>query len=261
MNSKSFASTPHARQTLVNQVGNAFFSEALFDVMPDVVFFVKDLEGRYVVVNQTLASRCGYRAKAELIGRSASNVFPAPLATSYDEQDQFVLNTGRDLHQQLELRLYPSGEANWCVTHKIPLRDKLNKVIGLTGISRDLTMPDQRHPVYHSIATAVRHLHSNYAQEIQVTHLAQMSNLSAPEFENNFHQIFSITPRQMVIKLRLDAAIALLSDAGKTLDQIAKEVGYSDVTVFSSIFKTTIGLTPAEYRETVVARITHRRRH
>ena len=33
-------------------------TEALFDALPDVVFFIKDTAGRYVRVNQTLADRC-----------------------------------------------------------------------------------------------------------------------------------------------------------------------------------------------------------
>ncbi len=34
-------------------------AEPLFDALPDVVFFVKDLQARYVTVNQTLMRRCG----------------------------------------------------------------------------------------------------------------------------------------------------------------------------------------------------------
>ena len=37
--------------------------EALFDSLADVVFFIKDIEGRYVVVNETLLKRCGLADK------------------------------------------------------------------------------------------------------------------------------------------------------------------------------------------------------
>lgn len=39
----------------------ADYAEVLFDLLPDVVFFLKDTEGRYTSVNQTLAQRCGVR--------------------------------------------------------------------------------------------------------------------------------------------------------------------------------------------------------
>ncbi len=54
-------------------IASAGFVEQLFDRIPDVVFFVKDLEGRYRVVNSTLVERCGAASKAELIGRTADN--------------------------------------------------------------------------------------------------------------------------------------------------------------------------------------------
>ena len=63
-------------QILVEQSVHA---ERLFDRVPDVVYFVKDLGGRYVVVNQTLVERCGRRDKTELLGRTAKDVFPSPL--------------------------------------------------------------------------------------------------------------------------------------------------------------------------------------
>ena len=111
---------------------------------------------RYVVVNQTLVNRCGLKEKYELVGRTVSEVFPASLAATFEQQDQLVLNGGQDVRDQLELHLYPDRDPGWCLTNKIALRDAQQRIIGLTGTSRDLGMPDQRHPVYHRIAAAVR---------------------------------------------------------------------------------------------------------
>ena len=47
---------------------------ALFDQLPDIVFFVKDVEGRYTSANRTLAERCGLRDKGELLGKRPSDV-------------------------------------------------------------------------------------------------------------------------------------------------------------------------------------------
>ena len=65
--------------------------EALLDAMPGVVFFVKDERARYVLVNRTLARRCGVKEKTELLGRSADEVFPSSLGPLYAEQDRRVL--------------------------------------------------------------------------------------------------------------------------------------------------------------------------
>ena len=63
------------------------FVEELFDRLPDVVFFVKDRRARYVVVNRSLVERCGVRSKHELIGRTAEDIFPAPLGEAFFHQD------------------------------------------------------------------------------------------------------------------------------------------------------------------------------
>ncbi len=51
----------------------------LLDAMPGVVFFVKDAQARYVLVNQTLATRCGYRDKSELLGAHRRGSVPLAL--------------------------------------------------------------------------------------------------------------------------------------------------------------------------------------
>src|SRR5437867_6550167 len=175
------AGSDSARRLLAAAIANVFFAEPLFDALPDVVFFVKDREGRYVVVNRTLVYRCGLRDKAALIGRDATQAFPSAFGSSYLEQDQAVLATGVEIRDQLELHLYPDRDPGWCLTCKIPLFDAERKVVGLAGISRDLAMPDQKHPVYRRIADAASYLQANYDQPIQLAELAQIASLSVSQ--------------------------------------------------------------------------------
>jgi hypothetical protein len=53
-------------------LGRPFPAIELFDHIPDIVFFIKDREARYVAVNRTLADRCNFADKLALIGRKAS---------------------------------------------------------------------------------------------------------------------------------------------------------------------------------------------
>ena len=68
--------------------------DALFDGLPDVVFFVKNRRGEYTAVSQTLVERLRKRSKEELLGRRVDEVFPAPLGRSYRAQDEQVLEGG-----------------------------------------------------------------------------------------------------------------------------------------------------------------------
>jgi len=254
MDTKTQLNHAQQRQEIALQLGDVFFSEVLFDAMSDIVFFVKDLAGRYVVVNQTLVRRCGLREKAALIGRMAEDVFPASLAASYAAQDAMVLRGGRELRDQLELHLYPDRSRGWCLTQKIPLFNTQRKIIGMTGISRDLALPDQQHPVYEKVAAAVKYLHQNYAQTVTMTELVKLTGLSVAQLERNFHKIFSLTPRQMMVKIRLDAASVLLAEPDLSITEIALSCGYQDHSAFSRVFKATVNMTPSEYRELLLSR-------
>src|SRR5262245_57989207 len=116
----------------------SFPVEDLFDRLPDVVFFAKDKQGRYVHANQTLVLPCGKQHKGEILGRTAEEVFPRELGAAYTAQDLQVVRTGAPIEDKLELHLYPGGRAGWCLTFKAPLRGPTGATTGLVGISRDL---------------------------------------------------------------------------------------------------------------------------
>ncbi len=235
------------RLLLGASLDNVFFAEILFDALPDVVFFVKDTQAKYLLANRTLVTRCGLADKAALLGRTVSDIFPPSFGTNYLKQDLQVLSTGIDIHDQLELHLYPNRAPGWCVTHKIVLRDRDGGIAGMAGISRDLAMPDKNHPVYKRVAAAARFIHDHYDQQLQISDLAQIADLSVSQLERYFHKIFFLNPRQMIIKTRLDAASAKLA-GDDNITEIAVACGYHDHSAFTRQFKATVGMTPRAYR-------------
>jgi AraC-like DNA-binding protein len=222
--------------------------EALFDCIPDVVFFVKNGRGEYVVVNQTLVERCGRRSKSELIGRRADEVFPAALGRSYRAQDEQVLASGEPIHDQLELHFYPNGRRGWCVTHKLPLRDGNGALSGLYGFSHDLQAPNERSEDYSQIAEAVRCIHAQYDQPLKIADLARRAGLSAYQFDRRMRRIFRIGTGQLIQKVRLEAALQRLRQGNASIAAIASACGYSDQSAFTRRFRRAIGYSPSEYR-------------
>lgn len=221
--------------------------EPVFDAMPDVVFFVKDTAARYVLANRTLAARCGFKDKRALLGKTAEQVFPARFGRIYTAQDKAVVAHDSKLIDQLELHLYPGRQPGWCLTCKLPLHDAQGKVIGVAGTSRDLQAPEGSHPAYHRLATVAQYIQENYAQPLQLSHLAKLANMSVAQIERYFHKIFHLTPRQVLLKARLDAASALLAGDASITD-IATRCGYNDHSAFTRQFKATVGVTPSQYR-------------
>ncbi|HTK06354.1 MAG TPA: AraC family transcriptional regulator [Ktedonobacteraceae bacterium] len=240
-----------ANRKLERTLADPFFAEILFDRIPDIVFFVKDVAGRYIVVNETLMQRCGCRQKSQVVGHTPLDLFPLELGARYAEQDQYVITTGRTIDNQLELHLYTDQEPVWCLTYKNPLFDHDGLIIGLAGISRDVSTPDKNHPIYQKIAEVVLHIQRHYGETLRLEELARLANLSVSQLERTIRRIFQLSPKQLIIKTRLEAARHFLKEE-KSIADIAYTCGYTDHSAFSRQFKATIGLSPTEYRELVV---------
>ncbi|WP_426140868.1 helix-turn-helix domain-containing protein [Pseudomonas sp. DWP3-1-2] len=220
----------------------------LFDAIPGVVFFIKDTHARYVLVNQTLAFRLGFKHKSELVGRTAEEVFPARFGPQYTEQDRRVLADGRQLTDQLELHLYDGNQPVWCLTHKLAVRNHAGAIIGLAGTSRDLQMPQSTHPAYPKLAAVDAYISEHFARPVSLAELTAIAGLSIAQLERQCKRIFQLTPRQMIHKARLgEASRLLLQDISIT--EIAQRCGYTDHSAFSRQFRALTGFSPSQYRQ------------
>ncbi len=224
------------------------FAEALFDALPDVVFFIKDMAGRYIRVNQTLADRCAGGDKVKLIGKRPAEVFPAALAFSYARQDEAVLNTGKPVDHQLELHIYPGNKAGWCLTTKHALRDAKGRIIGVTGISRDLNAPSDKATGFAELAAALKHMQRHYAESLRIEDIAKKAGLSVYQFEQRVQKLFHMSPLQMLHKLRLDEATRLLCETNDSLADIAINTGWCDQSAFTRHFSRYAGIAPGKFR-------------
>ena len=233
---------------LLSQLAEPFTGEALFDSLPDAVCFFKNRRCEYVMVNQTLVERCGLRAKADLIGKRADEVFPAPLGDSYFSQDEQVLNRGEPILNQLELHSYPTGGRGWCLTNKFPLRGRNGQVVGLYGISKDIQSPNERNDDYAKVAEAVRRIQTKYDQPLRVKELARRAGLSAYQFEQRIRKIFQLTAGQLIQKTRMEAAVQRLRETDDAIATVALDCGYSDQSAFTRQFRQATGVSPTQYR-------------
>ena len=77
------------------EAGPGLERQALFDALPDVVFFLKDAHGRYTHANLTLVHRLGLARREDLVGRTPALLFPPKLGSAYAGQDNRVLGVAR----------------------------------------------------------------------------------------------------------------------------------------------------------------------
>jgi AraC-like DNA-binding protein len=218
----------------------------LFDPLPDVVFFAKDSDGRYTHANRTLLKRLGLGASRKLIGKTAADVFPAPLGESYLAQDRLVLGSGRALVDVLEHHLFPTHESGWCITRKYPLMVGGN-IAGLVGISRDLKTPSKGSKAFARFTNVFDYVRAHYGEEIQIGELAARTGVSIAQFERVFQATMQITPREWILAVRIEAAMEKLKSNASVAD-ISYACGFADHSAFSRSFRRHTGLSPSDYR-------------
>lgn len=237
------------RDAIARRVEEAGFLLDLLDRVPDVVVFVKDAAGRYAAVNETLARRLGLSDRREALGRTAAELFPAPLGARYLEQDLAVLRSGAPISGLLELHLYPNRHEGWCLTDKACVRDRAGAIVGLAGTSRDVHAPEEGAASMAGVARAVREVRERFGRPLRVERLAALAGLSSWQFGRRIRRLFGLTPAQLVIKTRVDAACALLREGDLPLAEVALRCGYADQSAFTRQFRAVAGLSPARYRE------------
>jgi AraC-like DNA-binding protein len=237
-----------ARDRLLGALGRPFAGDELFDAVPDTVFFLKDAEGRYVAVNQTLVVRTGQKSKSDLIGRLAHEVFPGVLGDRIAAQDKAVTCSGRPIHGQLELHLYPGGEEGWCLTWKEPLQGRDKRIVGLCGISRDLQSLSGAHGDEAGLSRSIDHIHTHLDAPLRVDDLAALAGLSTFQFDLRMRALFGVSVGQYVMRARIELACSRLRLSDEPISRIALDCGYSDQAAFTRRFRKSVGLTPSEYQ-------------
>lgn len=240
---------PSYAAALFDQLAEPFTAEALFDQMPNTVFFIKNADGCYICVNNTLVKRCGKRSKSELLGCTPSEVFGEDLGRGYEVQDREVIQSGQQLLDKLELHVYQVRELGWCLTSKLPLIGKDGTVVGLVGVSRDLALPDMASSEFEQIAEAVRYAERHLPDPPAVKRLAEMASMSQYQLDRRMRRLFGLSTGQWLLKARIDRASRQLLETRLPVAEIAFDCGYRDQSAFTRQFRRTTGRTPSEFRE------------
>lgn len=144
--------------------------------LPDSVY-VKDVQGRYVEVNQAKVRSLGLSSAEEIVGKTAFDVFPEEHARQFHEQDLNVIRTGKSVLNVISRVPRAGQSAIWESSSKAPLRDSSGAVIGMVDISRDITAEREAQ-------TALRQSEERFREIMDHTRdIAYKVNLRTGQFE------------------------------------------------------------------------------
>jgi PAS domain S-box-containing protein len=109
--------------------------QAIIDASPAIIW-VKDLKGRFVIVNRQTELMSGFRAD-QLLGRTSADLFSDEWVDQWWVTDRKVLEEGVSL--QLEETAPVGDGVHHILSVKFPLRDETGAVVGLGSIGTDIT--------------------------------------------------------------------------------------------------------------------------
>jgi len=143
--------------------------KSLIDTIPDLTFY-KDKNGVYLGCNAAFESFAG-KVEQDIIGHTDRDLFPAEEAELFINMDMEMV--GKNASRKNEENVtYPGGKKVVLETLKTPYHDYEGNIIGLIGISRDITERKHREEKiqyisYHDTMTGI--YNRTYFDEIVIS--------------------------------------------------------------------------------------------
>lgn len=240
--------TTTLRTRFFQRLGPSDQAFALFDYLPGLSFFAKDRKGRFVALNQRGCEYCGVPSEQDAIGKTDHDFFPKSRADEYRADDFSVMDSGEAIVDRVESAPEDAGSPRLVMTSKVPLRDKRGRVIGVAGFSRQIERIQTPSGTVDAFANVMTHLHQNYSDRMSSDELASMAGLSVSHFERRFRHAFGASPRQYLVRIRVEHAARMLRETDKTISEIAQACGFYDHAHFSRSFRKIMQTSPSDYR-------------
>lgn len=220
----------------------------LFGLLPDFAFFMKDLKGRFIMVNRRTCEFCRVATEAEVLGKTDFDFWDPSRAKLYQSSDQRVIQTGIPIINEIEFAPDLAGSDRLISFSKIPIKNSQGKIIGVAGIHRHIEEKQTQLTTSDKLGHAVKVMHENYSDQIDFKKLAQTASMSYNHFIRRFKELFGVVPSEYLTRVRVQAACRVLEETNDTISSIALQTGFYDHSHLSRVFSKTMGLSPSAYR-------------
>ncbi len=96
---------------------------------------------------------------------------------------------------------------------------------------------------------AIRHIADTFSKRMSIAGMAKLCRMSEPNFRRLFHRCFGLSPRDYVLRLRIEVAKSLLKNSAMPVLELSLRAGFPSLSNFNRQFKSFEGISPREYRK------------
>ena len=176
--------------------GDLFQERSLLRILIDnlpMSIYAKDTACRKTLANPADLKNMGCKSEAEALGKTDFDLFPHDMAAKFVADDQAVLQTGRPVLEREESLINGDGRKHCFLTSKLPLRNQNGEIIGLVGISRDVT----------SVKETEQKMEALHGQLLQASRTAGMAEVATGVLHNVGNVLNSVNVSAGIVAERL----------------------------------------------------------
>lgn len=130
-----------------------FLLRSIIDNLP-IQIYVKDIMGRHIINNKTqYRDFLGAETEEETLRKTVFDYFPYEVAKKMTVIDRHVIIEGQSVKNLEESYTNANGQLRWFLTSKVALKNASNKIVGLVGMTRDVTDRKEEEAVLQNLNT------------------------------------------------------------------------------------------------------------
>jgi len=151
--------------------------ETIVEILPGRVF-VRDLQGRYVLVNEEYRKWIEVDSEEPVEGKKINAYLNREKVRRISREDREIMTTGRPILNQVQHDEISRKRNSWILTSKVPLRNKSNEIEGLVGMALDITEAKEAEQRARTAQAALLEKNRQMEAELQIARQLQERLLS-----------------------------------------------------------------------------------
>jgi AraC-like DNA-binding protein len=160
-----------------------------------------------------------------------------------------IVNAGEELSDiSKEMRQIVEENRHRGIAEELRSANLITDIITKLILSKTVAGGESRGKVPEYVEKCADYIDRHFREEIVLEEMAQFCNVSRYHLSREFGQYIGVSPKEYLIRARINCAKELLRDTDLSVEEVAFSVGVYNVSHFINLFKAREGITPHKFR-------------